>query len=390
MHVHGAGALSRSALGIVTGLNRSTVGSLVTELHERGLVDEVETAGPRAPGRPSPMVRPAPDGVAVLAADVEVDSLACAVVGLGGAVLTRRSMARSRERLGVRDTLDDLVELFASVRRHVVGRRIIGVGIAVVGVVRRRDGFVHLAPNLGWRNVPLAALVADRTGLTIPVFVGNEANLGGLGEHVRGAGVGVDDLIYLSGEVGVGAGIIVSGDALFGAEGYAGEVGHVIVNPEGLPCRCGSRGCWETEIGERAILRAARMPEQGGKESIAALFREAAAGNPNVMAALAGVARWLGIGMAGLANIFNPRRIVMGGLFSLAYPYISESLRSNFDAFTKLPAGSFVDISPARLGEQSSLIGAAELAFSPLLADPTSEPLGSADGSATMNGIQAK
>jgi predicted NBD/HSP70 family sugar kinase len=373
-HVHRAGEISRSALAGCTGLNRSTVGTLVGELADRGLVEETMPPGPKGPGRPSPVVRPAGGGVVVLAGDIEVDSVSCAAIGVGGQIYAERRVERPRERLSAQQTLDDLCALFASTMAEVAGRRIVGVGVAVVGVVRRRDGFVHLAPNLGWRDVPFADLLAEGLALDVPVSVGNEADLGALAEHVRGAGVGVDDLIYLSGEVGVGAGIIVGGAPLVGADGYAGEVGHLTVDPDGAACGCGSRGCWETHVGERAILRAAGLPENGGRAALTSLLREAAAGTPHTTAALAGVGRWLGIGMAGLVNVFNPRRIVLGGLFAQTYPYLAEALRAELGARARLPSRPLVDLTSARLGERSPLVGAAELALAPLLADPTIVP----------------
>src|SRR5690606_38069092 len=143
----------------------------------------------------------------------------------------RRQVPRARGRLSPDETVADLAALARDVLAidTIAGLPLVGVGIAVVGLVRREDGFVHLAPNLGWRDVPLAQLVQDALGVEVPVFVGNEADLGALAEHTRGAGSGVDDMLFLSGEVGVGAGVIVAGKPLVGADGYAGEVGHMTV-----------------------------------------------------------------------------------------------------------------------------------------------------------------
>lgn len=137
--------------------------------------------------------------------------------------------------------------------------------MAVPGVVRREDGLVHFAPNLGWREAPLGARLASRLrsqlGLSIPILCRNDASLGAMAEHIRGVGSGVANLVYVHAEVGVGGGIIADGKLLEGASGYAGEVGHMRVNSEGTPCRCGSRGCWETEVGEDTLVAlAGRRP----------------------------------------------------------------------------------------------------------------------------------
>ena len=155
----------------------------------------------------------------------------------------------------------------------------------------------------------------------------NEADLGALAELRRGAAVDAQHVLFISGEVGVGGGLIVDGQQLTGAGGFAGEVGHMPVNPDGRTCRCGSVGCWETEIGEGALLRRAGHPPDAGREEVEAVLREAAAGAPDVLEALDAVGRWLGFGLAGLVNVFNPQVVVLGGLFGRIHPFVEETLR---------------------------------------------------------------
>lgn len=371
--VHRAGSVSRAALTAQTGLNRSTVGALVAELVERGLAEETKPVASGAPGRPSPIVRPDPRGVAVLAVDIEVDSLACAVVGLGGEVHTGVRRPRPRGRLTPENTIEDLAALWNAVAPRVSQLEVIGVGVSIVGVVRR-DGFVHVVPNLGWREVALADMVDAGLALGVPVSVANEADLGALAEHVRGAGVGVDDLVYLHGEVGVGAGVISAGRPLSGADGYAGEVGHVALNPQGIACRCGSRGCWETEIGEHAILRSTGRTDDGGPEALEAVVSAAAAGDPPTLEGLRRTGTWLGIGVAGLVNLFNPRKIVLGGLFARLYPYLADVVRAELESRALDPVASGVEICLGQLGDDAPLLGAAELVLAPVLEDPTRLP----------------
>jgi predicted NBD/HSP70 family sugar kinase len=251
-----------------------------------------------------------------------------------------------------------------------LGDRLVGVGVAAVGAVRSRDGFVHFAPNLGWSTVPLAQLVGERLSLGVPVIVRNEADLGARAEHLRGAGVGFDDLLYLSCDVGVGGGVITGGRPLVGASGYAGEVGHFPINVDGWECGCGSRGCWESEVGQRALLRRADRDPDAGPEAVADLVREAEAGSPVALDALAAVGRWMGLGLAGLVNVFDPQIVVLGGLFAQTAPFTLPAVRGQMEdrklAITREPVGVVVSL----LGVDAPVLGAAERAFEPLLADP--------------------
>jgi predicted NBD/HSP70 family sugar kinase len=369
--VHLDPTLSRSDLVARTGLTRSGIRAVIGELVAAGLVREERREPQGTPGRPSPYVRPNPDGAVVLALEIAVDSLAVATVGLGGHVHDLVRVDRPRTRFSLDETLDDLLELARLVRARRPARdALVGVGVAVVGVVRRSDGLVRLAPNVGWIDAPLGQTLTDALDLDVPVSVANEADLGALAEHRRGAAVGVDHLLFISGEVGVGGGLIVDGRPLVGLAGYGGEVGHMPVNPAGAVCRCGSVGCWETEVGERKLLLLAGHPPNGGRGEVDAVLREAAGGAPEALNAIDNVGRWLGIGLAGLVNILNPQVIVLGGQFGRMLPFVSGSIRSELDRLALDASSELVDIRPAMLGLDAPLLGAAELAFERLLDDP--------------------
>ena len=382
--VHRAGQLSRAALTTSTGLNRSTIRTLVAELEQRHLVTEGDAVVTGSPGRPSPVVAARGDGAVVLAADVKVSRIIFAVVGLGGTVHQRVEVPLTDDSRGVAPTVDRLVELIGTALAESPDLHVVGLGVSVAGIVRVADGFVHLAPNLGWVDVPLANLLVDRLsgdlGITdLDVVIGNEADLGALAEHVRGAGSGTRDMVYVSGEIGVGGGIVVDGRPLVGRSGYAGEIGHMVVNPEGRPCHCGSIGCWETEIGQRALLRHMGWADGGDHEVVDAIMREASAGSQRALDAFAEVGTWLGIGLASLINVLNPQRVVLGGVFARAFSYLIDAARVEVDRRSLGPARAVTAITPATLGEDSSLVGAAEMAFTPVLADPTLLPLHDAD-----------
>jgi predicted NBD/HSP70 family sugar kinase len=369
--LHTRGPLSRSELVARTGLTRSAIRGLIGELVAAGLVSEERGTPQGTPGRPSPLVSPDPACRIVLALEITVDSLAVAAVGLGGDVIDLARVDRPRDRSPVEETVADLAALAQTVRGRLPRPdALIGMAVAVVGIVRRADGVVSLAPNLGWRDVALSDRLAEALGTSLPIAVANEADLGALAELRRGAALGADHVLFLSGEVGVGGGLIVDGKQLTGAAGYGGEVGHMPVNPNGSRCRCGSVGCWETEVGEGALLRRAGHPPDAGREEVEAVLREAAAGEPGALGALDAVGRWLGFGLAGLLNVFNPQVVVLGGLFGRIHRFVEETLRAELGRLALPQARAVARVVPASLGVDAPLLGAAELAFEPLLADP--------------------
>jgi predicted NBD/HSP70 family sugar kinase len=369
--LHASGPLSRSELVTRTGLTRSAIRALIGELVAGDLVSEERAAPLGTPGRPSPLVRLNPDGAVVVALEIAVDSLAVASVGLGGHVFDRIRIDRPRGHTSVDEIAADLAELTSVVRaRRPSDDPLIGVGVAIVGVVRRIDGLVSMAPNLGWVDVPLGERLAAALDTPVPISVANDADLGALAEVRRGAAIGARDVLFLHAEVGVGGGLIVDGQPLTGVAGYGGEVGHIPVNPNGAPCRCGSVGCWETEVGAGALLRRAGHPPEGGRAEVDAVLREAEMGYAAALTALAEVGRWLGFGLAGLINVLNPRLVVLGGLFGRIHPLISEILDAELDRRALPAPRKLVRVLPATLGIDAPLLGAAELAFEPLLADP--------------------
>jgi len=365
LHVHGPA--SRAELTARTGLNRSTVKALAAELADLGLARESSPVASGGAGRPSIVVEPATDGVYVIAIDIGVEHLVAARIGLGGTVLDRRSTGTSRTGYGVEETLRHVKALVTTLRRAAPRTaRCVGLGVSVCGLVSAARGVVRFAPNLGWVDVPLGELLTATLRGGHAVAVGNDGDLGAMAEYLRGAGAGTKNLVYLSGEVGLGGGIILGGRALVGAGGYAGEFGHMSINPRGRLCRCGRRGCWETEIGEDAVLR------ETGKEpgtTMAEVLAAHASGEPAVRKGLRTVGYWLGTGVVDLVNIFNPDVVIFGGatrqLFEVTEPLVRAALGTALAA-----PNEHVRLELAGLGVDSPLLGAAELAFAPLLHNP--------------------
>ncbi|MGA3489978.1 ROK family transcriptional regulator [Micromonosporaceae bacterium DT55] len=368
-HVHVHGPTSRAELTAALGLNRSTIGALTADLAAARLVSEGAPRGTGRAGRPSPVVRPE-SRVYALALSIQVDQLRAARIGLGGELLDQLECGREPG-TSAKEVAPLLAALVARMRSGLPADAVCaGAAVAVCGLVRRDDGVVRLAPHTGWLDEPLGEALTAELELDSPVAVGNVADLAALGEHTRGVAVGCDDVIYLHGDVGIGAGIIAAGRPVTGHGGYGGEVGHMVVRPGGHPCSCGSRGCWETEIGEQALLRAAGMPEVRGPGAVRAVLRPTGRNAAVVQSAVREAGDWLGFGVANLVNIFNPQMVVFGGTLRDVYLASATRVRSRLTEMALGPGREQLRLRTPQLGDDAALIGAAELAFAPLLADP--------------------
>jgi predicted NBD/HSP70 family sugar kinase len=316
-------------------------------------------------GRPSPVVAADPDVLAI-AVNPEVDAVTIAAVGLHGAI-------PARERLEVDElpTPEGTAALVAATLERwragrLRGRRIVGVGLAVPGLVRASDGLVRWAPHLEWSDAPLRALVEVATGL--PAAVGNDASLGAHAEHLFGAGRGVDDLVYLNGGAsGIGGGLIVHGQLVGGTGGYAGEFGQNrpgIASPDD---RRAEHGVLEDEVSRARLLEVVGLAVADEPTLAAAL---AASDVPAVARELARQRRILSTALSNAINVLNPSLVVLGGFLATVAERDLEGLWQAVEAQTLAAAFEMVELRVAALGEDRLLIGAAEAALAPLLADP--------------------
>lgn len=371
------GPMSRSAIVATTGLTRSAIAGLLGELTALRLVVESPPEPDGSPGRPSPVVSVDSQHVGALAIEVMVDEIAVSIVSLDGAIVTSMRRSRPRRRLSIRHTITDVAELVERVdeQRRSAGRsgtprHLVGIGVSVPGVIRGVDNVVMVAPNLGWVEADLAGPLAETLGNGLAIRIGNDADLGAQAESLFGAGVGSDLMLFISGEVGVGGGVVIDGVPLIGHSGFAGEVGHLPVNPDGRPCRCGATGCWETEVGEQALLRRAGLAENGGTQAVERFLALADEGDPMAIAALNEEAKWLAVGLTGLINVLDPDRVVIAGLLGRVLPYVKAQLDRELAARRFRHARREIPILAASLGTAATTVGAAELAFGALADDP--------------------
>jgi predicted NBD/HSP70 family sugar kinase len=368
--VHREGPVARSALTQATGLNRSTVGALVSELADLGLVREREPELNNRVGRPSRVV--AADGnVVALAVNPEIDAITVGVVGLDATVHRRVRYPTAR--------VPSAAEAVAVVSAVIDGlrpelekaTRVVGIGVAVPGLVREEDGVVRLAPHLEWVDEPFAEQLAAATGFA--VRAANDASLGANAERLFGAGRGASHLVYLNGGAsGIGAGVIAGSTSLTGISGYAGELGHTLVNSAGVRCHCGAIGCLETEVNQRALLRVLGMDAADADELDRALSAAVASGTPEVLAEVDRQIGFLTTALRTATNVFDPQLIVLGGFLGALHALDPERLPRLVGEQALAASAERLSIVRAALGSDILMIGAGELAFGPLLASPAS------------------
>ncbi|MGW2014640.1 ROK family transcriptional regulator [Streptomyces sp. NPDC001927] len=315
--VHDAGETTRAAVAARVGLTRAAVSSLVEQLMEQGfLVESGKTFSGQA-GRPGTVLKPADTGPAGLGVEINVDYVSVCVVDLAGTDRVRVAESVDNRAAEPAEVLARAAGLAAQALRSAAERELrpAGVRLALPGLVS--SGTVQQAPNLGWNRVPADRLFGEALAERwpgqgeLPVTSDNEANAAALAELWFGALGDVRTFLYLTGEIGVGGAIVVDGELLRGAHGFAGEIGHLPVDADGPLCRCGSRGCLEQYAGQSALLRAA------GVAGVEELARAADAGEPRAVAAVEEAGRMLGLALSGAVNLLDPEAVVLGGIYPL-------------------------------------------------------------------------
>lgn len=363
MHtVSAEGPLSRAAVASRIGLTRAAVSTLVDELIRSGLLEELGPERPGRVGRPGSALAVSGRGPAGIGAEVGVDHLAVCAVDLRGEVRARAVRHGAHRRRSPEPVIEELTGLVRKVIAEAEREGLwpAGLAVAVPGLVARDGRTVVRAPNLDWHDTDLGALLPSE----LPLTVDNEANLGALAELWLGDGT-PPDFLHVSAEIGIGAAVVVDGRLLRGTRGFAGELGHVPVWPEGPECACGGRGCLEQYAGEEAVLRAAGV--EPGEDRVGLLAERAAQGDPDVRRALDGAGTALGIALTGAVNLLDPETVVLGGALSGLAPWLLPSLEAELDRRTTGPACA---VSVSRLGPEGPLLGAAHSVVRAVLDDP--------------------
>ncbi|WP_139980503.1 ROK family transcriptional regulator [Nocardioides litoris] len=375
------GPRSRASLAADLGMTRSTVSTLVAELTERGLV----TAGQqvqRSVGRPGTAIELDGRWVCGIGAEINVNHVATLAHDLSGDLVDERKLALDARSLDSADVLAHLIDLVRETEAVLAARgaAAFGLTVGVAGLHDSTTGVLTHGPNLGWYDVPVAAVL--RAGLTpaYPVVVDNEANLAAAAEATPGD-PSRQDILVLYGEIGVGGGIVADGRLLRGSHGYAGEFGHMIVEPRGRRCGCGRQGCWETVSGLRALLERAadptdpiRNPRLGIDERLAEINRRADLGDARTLEALDGVGEWVGIGAAILCNTLNPAVLVLGGYYAAVGHHMRPAIERELGVGVLAPGAGGTRVELSTLGFRAAVCGGATASLAQVFVDPTRVP----------------
>lgn len=374
--------LSRADISNKTGLNPSTVSSIVNELIQNSRVRETELRKSKL-GRPGMSLELSPEGACAIGVEIGVNFISILLADFVAQPIWRHRAAVDAvvEQGALIERAKELVQEALS-RANARGSRPLGIGVGVPGLVNIERGELMFAPNLKWSNVPLRNLLTNCFDL--PVYVENDANAAALGEYYFGVARGVETLIYLSADVGLGGGIVLGGKLFRGSGGYAGEVGHISVNPDGELCGCGRRGCWETLIGPRAIVRQVQTTLTGGTDSMIRelvkddlesitfdrVIQAAEAGDAVALEALRGAGKWLGIGIANLVNTFNPELVVLGGALARASNILTPVIQATVQTQALRPSLQVLKIATSAHGSEACIVGCAALVLDEILRYP--------------------
>jgi predicted NBD/HSP70 family sugar kinase len=349
---------SRADIAASTGLNKATVSSLVADLIDRRLVRETGLTENRV-GRPATMLVLDGSPYAAIGVEINVDTVSAVAVDLAGERLLtwRRSFSAG-------DSVNQGVAAVGAVVRRVVGRmakeerQVLGLAVAVPGLVDVQ-GTVRIAPGLGWRDADLGGDLAKALrDPGFPIQVDNDANLAALAEQRFGAHAGASDLVYLTGELGVGAGVILDGRLRKGGRGFSGEIGHVQLDPEGPRCHCGRRGCLEAMAGIAAVLRRDLSPAETQVE-IEEVVRLARAGDAGTLATLDSVGRHLGQGVSLLASLLNPEVVILGGYYVPLAPWLLPAVRDELAGRVIAEEAGGCQVVASTLGHDAAALGGA-------------------------------
>ena len=376
-----SGARSRTRIAADTGLPKPTITGLIGELVDLGLVREGHEERSGSVGRPGLTVEIDGRGLSGIGVEISVDYLSAVALTLRGDEVYQRRIAVDVGAAGPEAVLDDLADLVREALAAVdsYGARCVGLTVAAPGVVDLAAGVAGYAANIGWRDVPVLAGLRDRLGPQAPPLgLENDAKLGAIAEYLVVQDQDIHDMIYLTGEVGVGGGIISGGRLLRGAAGYAGEIGHMPLNPGGDLCMCGRHGCWETMVGMTALLRAVADPSDPVHDPsldletrLADVAARAARGDARTLAALAKLADDLGLGVALLVDVLNPRAVVLGGYFAQLGAYLIDRVRAEVNRRVMAPDAGGCEVLLSTLGFTAPSRGGAYLALDRVYQDPS-------------------
>lgn len=374
--------LSRAALAVATGLNKTTVSSLVQQLIDAQLVTETGV-GKNVTGRPGILLELNASAGAMIGVEIGVDFISVILTNFAAHVLWRH-----QERTDRRDTQHAILHhAFAAIEAAVRQAQrqnlpVLGIAMGVPGLIDTQSGTLLLAPNLGWENVPLRQMLQTR--FDVPVTVDNEGTMAAFGESYFGVARGSRNVLFVSAGVGIGGGFVLDGRIFAGSTGFAGEVGHMTLEIDGALCNCGNRGCWETVASQSFVFRRVHEAISRGAASSLARFkngkhesltiplvvRAAESGDPVALQALSETGKYIGIGLANLINALNPEMVVFGGILSLAKEFLMPVIQETVSARALRWSSRSAQVVVAAYGSDACVMGAVAMIYDQILRQP--------------------
>jgi glucokinase-like ROK family protein len=378
--------VSRAQLAEMTGLNKTTVSSLVQELIDRQFVREVglETSGSRRRvGRLAMMLTLNPEAGFIVSSEIGVDFVRVICTNFAPKIIWQRN-ERILSNTSQQQIIDHVLALMlnAEIEGRKFSNSFLGVSVGVPGLVDQNSGSLLFAPNLKWRDVPLRQILEER--FDAPVVVDNEASIAALGEYYYGAAQGFEEILYISAGVGLGGGIVHEGRMFNGVTGFGTEFGHMTMDPDGELCNCGNYGCWETQVSQEALFRYITKTISRGSFSsltektkgdpelmtVPIVVEAANGGDELALEALNEIGIYLGIGIASLVNILNPDLVVFGGILSLAADYLLPVINDILDQRALKWNRNATRVVSAQQGLDACVMGGVAKVYQAILAEP--------------------
>jgi glucokinase-like ROK family protein len=383
--IHTQSPISRAQLAVITGLNKSTVSSLVEELLTQKLIHETGSNSGTA-GRPATWLEINPQAGLIIGVELGVDFISAAVTDLMGNILWRRKEdtdPTEDQNKMIEQTLRIVKEAMSANKKK--GSRFFGLGLSTPGIVDLKEGVLIFAPNLDWRDVPFKKIFSDATKLN--TFIENDANAAAFAEHLFGTARENQDFIFIFAGVGIGSGLFLNGHLYRGMNGYAGEIGHspIMGEPSPTVCHCGNHGCWETYANQHSIIQRVQtrldakhasiipklMAEQNLPLSISIIKQAADLGDKEAIESIIEVGHAMGKGFAGLINIFNPEKIILGGPLNIIGEYLLPAIKETIAHHSFLPKiNQQAEVQLSSFGSDASLIGAIAIVVGNVLSKP--------------------
>ena len=384
-YLHNGAPVSRSQIAQATGLNKSTVSSLVEDLLKRKLVHEtgMNSVGT---GRPATLLEINPLAGGIIGIELGVDFFAVALTDFTAHILWRQ-LANIEPNEIEEKTIGKMLELTDQAIKVCKDHKLhlLGIGLSVPGTTDLEKGVLIFAPNLQWRNVPFREIFYKHTGLA--VFVENDANAAAIAEHLFGTARNCEDFIFVVVSIGIGGGLFLGGNLYRGRDGYAGEIGHtpIVAEPYQNPCHCGNLGCWETYANQNSLIKHVQahlenkhdsiipnlMAAQSSPLSISIIKQAADEGDHAALEALTETGSAIGLGFASLIDIFNPEKIILGGTLSIVGKYLLPSIKDTATKHSLSDTSPKADILLSNFETDAILIGAISTVVDDILSDPT-------------------